>query len=71
VGLGIFSAAKAFDLDFVPLIKERYDLIIPEKYFNSPGIKEILKVIKTDSFKKQVNGLGGYDLSHCGEVLTK
>jgi putative molybdopterin biosynthesis protein len=71
VGLGIFSAAKAFDLDFVPLIKERYDLIIPEKYFNSPGIEAILKIIKTDSFKKQVNELGGYDLNHCGEVLRK
>ncbi|MDI9597764.1 MAG: molybdopterin biosynthesis protein [Atribacterota bacterium] len=71
VGLGIFSAAKAFDLDFVSLIKERYDLIIPEKYFNSPGIKRILGIIETDSFKNQVEELGGYDLSHCGKVLRK
>jgi putative molybdopterin biosynthesis protein len=70
-GLGIFSAAKAFDLDFVPLIKERYDLIIPERYFYSRRIEKVLEIIKTDAFKKQVEELGGYDLSHCGEVLKK
>ncbi|HKK83787.1 MAG TPA: molybdopterin biosynthesis protein, partial [Atribacterota bacterium] len=44
VGLGIYSAARAFQLDFVPLIKERYDLIIPEKYFHSKGIKKLLEI---------------------------
>ena len=68
-GLGILSAAKAFELDFIPVIQERYDLIIPEKYFSSPGITEILEIIKTNHFKEQVALLGGYDLRECGKVL--
>jgi len=70
VGLGIYSAAKAFQLDFVPLIKERYDLIIPEKYFHSKRIKKLLEIIKTNHFKEQATGLGGYDLSQCGRILS-
>jgi putative molybdopterin biosynthesis protein len=68
-GLGIFSAARAFELDFIPLIKERYDLIIPEKYINHRGIIKILEIMKTNHFKEQVAQLGGYDLSECGNIL--
>jgi len=69
-GLGIYSAARAFHLDFIPLIKERYDFIIPEKYFHSARIKKVLEIIKTNHFKEQAAGLGGYDLSQCGKVLS-
>ena len=69
-GLGIYSAAKAFKLDFIPLIKERYDLIIPEKYIKSDKIKKLLEIIKTNKFKEKATELGGYDLSQCGMVLT-
>jgi putative molybdopterin biosynthesis protein len=68
-GLGIFSAARAFELDFIPLIKERYDLIIPEKYIGNRGIIKILEIMKTNHFKEQVAQLGGYDLSECGNIL--
>ncbi len=69
-GLGILSAAKAFNLDFIPIIKERYDLIIPERYFHSEGITKILEIIRTNHFKEQVARLGGYDLSECGKILS-
>ncbi len=36
-GLGIFAAAKALDLDFVPLAHERYDLIIPQNIWKTAG----------------------------------
>ncbi len=68
-GLGIFSAARAFELDFIPLIKERYDIIIPEKYIHNRGIIKILEIMKTGRFKEQVAQLGGYDLSECGNIL--
>ncbi len=69
-GLGIYSAASAFGLDFIPLIKERYDLIIPEQYFQSKGIQKMLEIIGTEHFQEQVGQLGGYDLSQCGKILT-
>ncbi len=69
VGLGIFSAAQAFNLDFIPLAKERYDIIIPEKYLSYPGIQKILEVMGTEKFKRKVLSLGGYDLSQSGMVI--
>lgn len=68
--LGIYSAAKAFQLDFIPLIKERYDLIIPKKYFHNKKIEKLLAIIGTNQFKEKAIRLGGYDLSQCGTVLS-
>lgn len=70
LGLGIYSAAEAFQLDFLPIIKERYDVIIPQKYYHSDRIQKLLAIIKTEHFKEQVVRLGGYDLSQCGKILT-
>lgn len=69
IGLGILSAAKAFSLDFVPVAKERYDIIIPKEYYSSLKIQKLLAVIKSEKFKKKVLSLGGYDLSQSGKVL--
>lgn len=70
VGLGIKSAADAFDLDFIPIAKERYDFIIPEKYLDDFRVKKLIEVIKSDDFINQVNKLKGYDLRLTGEVMT-
>ena len=68
-GLGILSAARVFGLDFVPVIKERYDIIIPKEYYSSLKIQKILTIIKSRKFKKKVLSLGGYDLSQSGKVI--
>ncbi len=66
VGLGIFSAARALGLDFIPWQEERYDLAIPVEYLDHPGVKAILQLIKEDAFKKRVEALGGYDTRDTG-----
>ena len=69
-GLGIFAAAKALNLEFIPVVTEQYDLVIPEEYFNSPGIRRLLETIQTDSFKKRVEALGGYSTVKTGMVVS-
>ncbi|HZK18588.1 MAG TPA: molybdopterin biosynthesis protein, partial [Clostridia bacterium] len=69
VGLGIMAAAKALKLDFVPLLEERYDLCIPRKFWDTPFIDRVRRVIKTSQFREEVEGLGGYSLRDCGEVM--
>ncbi|MFQ5847182.1 MAG: molybdopterin biosynthesis protein [Candidatus Methylomirabilales bacterium] len=69
VGLGILAAARALDLDFVPLLKERYDLIIPETHFRRPLLKPLLDLITSEAFKKEVELLGGYDTSDTGKMV--
>jgi putative molybdopterin biosynthesis protein len=69
VGLGIYAAAKALDLDFIPVITEQYDLIIPEVYFESQNIQILLDTIRSQEFKKRVQTLGGYSTQKTGEVI--
>ncbi len=69
VGLGIFSAAKALNLDFIPVVTEQYDLVIAEEYFDSDKIRVLLEIIASPAFKKRVEALGGYSTKHTGEVL--
>ncbi|MCP4691089.1 MAG: molybdopterin biosynthesis protein, partial [Desulfobacterales bacterium] len=68
VGLGIQAAAKALDLDFVPIVSEQYDLIIPAVYFESRNIQALLEIIATREFKQRVEALGGYSTEKTGEV---
>ena len=66
-GVGIYAAAKALDLDFIPLEKEQYDLIIPSSLVESPPIKLLLETIRSQEFKERVTALGGYDPAKSGE----
>ncbi|MFZ5570421.1 MAG: molybdopterin biosynthesis protein [Thermodesulfobacteriota bacterium] len=69
-GLGIFAAARALDLDFIPVVTEQYDLIIPELYAETEGIQRLLRIVRTDDFQNRVRSLGGYSTVKTGEVLT-
>ena len=69
VGLGIYAAAKALGLDFIPVVTEQYDLVIPDVYLDSENIKILLDIIKTPQFKKQVEALGGYATTKTGEFM--
>jgi putative molybdopterin biosynthesis protein len=69
VGLGIYAAAKALGLDFIPVVTEQYDLVIPGAYFETENIQLLLETIKTPQFKKQVESLGGYSTSKTGELM--
>jgi putative molybdopterin biosynthesis protein len=66
-GMGIFAAARALGLDFIPLEREQYDLIIPTSMLDIPYIKVVLDIIKSSDFRKRVMDLGGYDPSKSGQ----
>lgn len=61
VGVGVFSAAKSMDLDFIPIGYEEYDFAIPEQYIETLMIREFIKVLKSDQFKEVLKELGGYE----------
>lgn len=69
VGLGICAAAKALDLDFIPVVTERYDLVIPEQHFDSANIQCLLEIINSTEFKNHVKKLGGYHTERTGEIM--
>ncbi len=69
VGLGILAAARALGLDFVPILKERYDLVIPRDFYEAELLRPMLDVIRGPDFARQVVALGGYDTSQMGAVV--
>ncbi len=69
-GLAIRAAAVALDLDFIPVARERYDLILPKGFLADPKVVALLATIrKNETFHRTVAGLGGYDLRDCGRVM--
>jgi len=66
VGLGIHAAASAYGLGFVPLTKERYDLVLPEAVWHSPAVQPLTAVVRSARFKEAIVALGGYDTSETG-----
>jgi molybdate-binding protein/DNA-binding transcriptional regulator YhcF (GntR family) len=66
VGLGIEAAAASNGLDFMPMFRERYDLVMPMTNYRSPRFAPMLEIINSDEFKKIVDGVGGYDTSQTG-----
>jgi putative molybdopterin biosynthesis protein len=70
-GLGILSASRALELDFIPLFEERYDLVIPQEYYHSALLAPLLSVLQEQAFREEVTNLGGYDVSHMGEVVAE
>ena len=65
-GLGIMAAATALNLDFVPLARERYDLLIPDYSFDDPKVDILLSLVKSDHFKKKIKSMGGYETDLSG-----
>jgi len=68
-GLGIYAAARALELDFIPVATEQYDLIIPRAYFESENIQLMLETINSREFKRRVEALGGYSTEKTGEII--
>ena len=70
-GMGILAAARALDLDFVPLASERYDLIIPIEHYENAKLGPLLEIIRDPAraFATSVEALGGYDTAQMGIEL--
>jgi len=69
VGLGISPAAKASGLDFIPLIPERMDFVIPKKFLSTYPIKSFLSVISSEKFKGEASLLDGYSTEMTGKII--
>jgi putative molybdopterin biosynthesis protein len=70
-GLGIAAAANALDLDFVPLFKERYDIIIPDVFIGDALLAPLFSVLESTHFRNAVQELPGYDTSPLGRVIAE
>jgi putative molybdopterin biosynthesis protein len=70
-GLGIYAAAKALGLDFIPVVTEQYDLVIPVEHFETENIQALMDIIRSTEFKQRVESLGGYSTRCTGNILER
>ena len=65
--IGIQAAAREYQLDFIPLFEERYDLIIPAEW--TKLAEPLLNHLQTASFRQELNSLTGYNTARSGEQI--
>lgn len=68
-GLGIAAAARAFGLDFVPVTREPYDLVVAAAAMDSPLLAPLWALLEDSAFRDLVSGLGGYSCDEMGRRI--
>ncbi|MBB6020730.1 putative molybdopterin biosynthesis protein [Paenibacillus sp. JGP012] len=70
VGVGIEKAARLVgQVDFIPLVQERYDLVMLRKQGNEAWIESVLRILQSPEFQQELKAFEGYDVSRTGEIL--
>ena len=64
------AAARVFGLNFVPLVSERYDLVIRKQHLALPAVHLLLDTLNRAAFRRELEGLGGYDTSGAGKQVS-
>jgi putative molybdopterin biosynthesis protein len=68
-GLGVLAAARAFGLDFVPVTKEPYDLVLQRADLDSELLAPLWDLLASAEFRAEIDGLGGYDTTETGRRI--
>jgi molybdate-binding protein len=68
-GLAVEAAARQLKLDFVPLHRERFDLVVRRFDFFEPPFQRLLGFARTEEFSRRAERMGGYEISELGSVV--
>ncbi|NBD27973.1 helix-turn-helix transcriptional regulator [Paenibacillus glycinis] len=70
VGVGSEKAASLVGgIDFIPLIREQYDLVVMKNAASAAWIPDLLRIVRSEAFKGELEAIAGYDLSRTGDIL--
>ena len=69
-GIAIESAALAEGLDFIPLVSERFDLVVPADIAAKEPVSRLIETLDDPAFRAEVEHLPGYDSSMSGHTTT-
>jgi len=72
VGIGIEKAAmQVQNVEFIPLQKERYDLVMLRHDLDKPHFQALLSILRSSAFRNEIAGMGGYDVSQMGDLMAE
>ena len=69
-GMGIYSAAKLYGLDFIPVCTEQYDLLIPDCAWNTTMVQKLIEILSGPEFTRRIEKMGGYTIDRPGRVRS-
>ncbi|WP_251550051.1 substrate-binding domain-containing protein [Neobacillus muris] len=69
VAFGIQSAASHLGLDFIPVTKEKFDLVFRFTKENKQNLISIIHYLQSSQFKESLTFLEGYDISELGKLI--
>lgn len=69
IGLGVQAAAASYQLDFIPLIHERYDLVMEREQITDKQLSPLFDTLSSGEFRRKVEKLAGYDVTHLGDQI--
>jgi len=68
IGFGLASVAATYNLHFVPLVQERFDLLVDRQHYFEQPLQKLWAFCQTDRFSQHVNSIAGYDTSNLGRI---
>jgi putative molybdopterin biosynthesis protein len=68
-GMGVYSAAHAMGLDFIPVGDEEYDFAMRPETYETPEMKCFLRLLGSEEFRSKLGELGGYSFEGSGTVI--
>ncbi len=68
-GMGVLAAARAFELDFVPVTSEPYDLVLERETLEHEVLAPFWELLSDPGFRSAVQQLGGYDTVEMGRRI--
>ncbi|MFL6672858.1 MAG: substrate-binding domain-containing protein [Massilia sp.] len=68
VGIGVRTAAERFNLDFIPLARERYFFALRTDALDEPLMQQLVTVLQQGDYHRLVDALPGYDASNTGKI---
>lgn len=69
VGIATVAVSKLFGLSFIPITRERFDMILDRSTFFERGVQAFIEVLTSGGFRDRVARLGDYDFKNSGKML--
>jgi putative molybdopterin biosynthesis protein len=69
VGIATIAVSKLFGLPFIPITRERFDMILDKSTFFEKGVQAFIDVLRSEAFRERVVRLGNYDFGNSGKIL--
>lgn len=67
-GPGVLPVARLYGLDFLPLVEQRFDLVIPQDLVDTEPVRVVMDVVTARRFRQELAAIGGYDVTGAGAV---